>query len=81
LVFHPADEKQFLKQLIERKAAWVKIDYQDGSSETIPWHASRMKPTSNLRANIWSGQLRDWKAKGIVKAEFFIDRGDIQAPV
>jgi len=32
-------------------------------------NAQRLQPRSNLRANLWSGQLRGWQEKGIVKAE------------
>jgi hypothetical protein len=78
LVFHPSDEKEFLKKLVERKVVWVNIHYVDKSIKTEPWYADRMQMTSNLRANIWSGRLRDWKVKGITKAEFYFDPKDFQ---
>ena len=78
LIFHPSDEVEFLKKLVERKAVWVNIYKDDGKIETSTWNASRITPNSNLRANIWSGRLRDWKQKGIVKAEFYFDPKDFQ---
>ena len=76
VIFHPSDEKEFLRRLVENGSAYVRVLKRDGSLDTSEWHASRMTLDSNLRANIWSGRLRDWKEKGIVKAEFAIDRGD-----
>jgi hypothetical protein len=78
LIFHPADEKEILRKLVEKKSAWVNVHHNDGSIKTSPWYADKMQPTSNLRANIWSGRLRDWKKKGIVKAEFYFDPKDLQ---
>lgn len=77
LVFHPSDEKEFLKKLVANGVSWVFIHKEDGTVESSEWHASRITLESNLRANIWSGRLRDWKEKGIVKAEFFVDPKDL----
>ena len=81
LVFHPRDEREFLKGLVKNGAAWVHVYKDDGTVETSTWHASRMTLESNLRANIWSGRLRDWSQKGIVKAEFFLDPKDLKVDV
>ena len=52
LIFHPADEKEFLRKLVEKKSAWVNVHHNDGSIKTSPWYADKMQPTSNLRGNI-----------------------------
>ena len=50
--------------------ATVTLHYFDGDTSDGTWPPSRFTEQSNLRANIWSGYLRGWKDKGIVKAEF-----------
>jgi hypothetical protein len=79
LIFYPADEAEFLKQLVQNDTSWVYIHLIDGSVVPSVWDASRMTLGSNLRANIWSGRLREWKEKGIVKAEFFINPNELPA--
>lgn len=73
LSFTPSDEDVFKAMLIDRKQAQVVLHLSDGSTESVTWIAERFSTNSNLRANIWSGYLRGWKEKGIVKAEFTID--------
>lgn len=41
-------------------------------SEVLTWNASKLHENSNLRANIWSGHLRNWKDKEVIRAEFSI---------
>jgi len=72
LVFSPTDEELFKRVLIKRKEAEVVLYKFDGSREIIFWNAQRFKIDSNLRANLWSGQLRGWQEKGIVKAELTV---------
>jgi len=71
LSFDP-DEAAFKQELISRKKAQVVLRLKDGEREVIHWNASRFQPSSNLRANLWSGILRNWKEKGIVSAEFSV---------
>lgn len=72
LVFLPSDEDQFKKLLISGKQASVSLHRIDGSIEKRIWKADKISPSSNIRGNLWSGILRGWKKKGIVKAELSI---------
>ncbi|EOG7736462.1 hypothetical protein ACLIN6_002995 [Vibrio cholerae] len=67
LTFVP-DEPAFKNELIARKKAQVVLHLKNGDRDVIHWNASRFQPSSNLRANLWSGILRNWKDKGIVSA-------------
>jgi hypothetical protein len=72
LIFLPEDEEQFKKLLIRDQIAEITLYKKDGSRIVLVWNAKRFSESSNLRANLWSGQLRDWKSKEIVKAELRI---------
>lgn len=69
LVFLP-DEATVKANLASGISATVTLHYFDGDTSEGTWSPSRFTDQSNLRANIWSGYLRGWKDKGIVKAEF-----------
>lgn len=70
------DEAAFKSKLLVHKLAEIILHMKDGGREVIHWNAGRFKPTSNLRANLWSGSLRGWKEKGITSAELsVIERG------
>ncbi|ECK5634092.1 hypothetical protein ACYVL9_003354 [Vibrio fluvialis] len=71
LTFVP-DEPAFKNELIARKKAQVVLHLKNGDRDVIHWNASRFQPSSNLRANLWSGILRNWKDKGIVSAELSV---------
>jgi hypothetical protein len=43
----------------------------------IRWNAERFTEKSSLRGNLFSGYLRNWREKGIVKAECAINRSDL----
>lgn len=75
LIFYPNDENIFKSLLIKHKKASVVLYTKEGKSENHVWRASRIKASSNLRGNIWSGYLRDWKERGITKAEFSVENG------
>ena len=64
----------FNERLWERQQAQVILYKADGTTKRKTWDASRFTATSNLRGNLWSGYLRGWADRGIVKAEFAIDR-------
>lgn len=66
IIFHP-DEATFKEELIAKKTAWKVIEYADETKEVEKWLATRITADSNLRANLWSGTLRDWQTKGIRK--------------
>jgi hypothetical protein len=72
IIFEPSNEDEFKKKLIEKQKAKIVLYKTDGSKEVINWNAKKFNETSNLRANLWSGYLRDWKEKNILKAELFI---------
>ncbi|EGQ9125408.1 hypothetical protein I8D67_000989 [Vibrio parahaemolyticus] len=71
LTFVP-DEAAFKNELIARKKAQVVLHLKNGERDVIHWNASRFQPSSNLRANLWSGILRNWKDKGITSAELSV---------
>ncbi|WP_226982243.1 hypothetical protein [Vibrio navarrensis] len=71
LTFVP-DEAAFKNELIARKKAQVVLHLKNGDRDVIHWNASRFQPSSNLRANLWSGILRNWKDKGIASAELSV---------
>lgn len=64
LVFEP-DEEGFKKELLSKKQAWKIFEFDDGRKQIEEWSANQFNENSNLRGNIWSGALRDWKNKGI----------------
>jgi hypothetical protein len=66
------DELTFKNELLTRKRAQVILYFKDGDRDVLHWNASRLRPKSNLRANLWSGFLRNWKEKGIVSAELSV---------
>jgi len=76
------DSDEFKSKLVKVQKAEIVIHYADSSHKVKIWKASKFNNESNLLANIWSGPLRDWKKKGIVRAEleifndkFIIDYG------
>lgn len=68
------DEASFKKKLLEIREAWKNIEYTDGSNTVEKWIASRITDSSNIKANLWSGSLRDWEIKGIRKITLSIDK-------
>ena len=72
LIFYPEDENRFKKLLMRDKKAEVVLYKDNGEIEILKWNASKLKESSNIKANIWSGYLRNWEVKGIKKAEFSI---------
>jgi len=72
LIFNPSDEEKFKINLIKKQQAQVILYKQNGTFERRIWNASRLSESSNLRGNLWSGLLRGWKKKGIIKVELSI---------
>lgn len=72
LFFNPEGEADFKKALLKSKQAKVEMFKRDGSCETGVWNARAISEESSVRANIWSGYLRGWKEKGIVRAVFTV---------
>jgi predicted CopG family antitoxin len=80
LSFYPEDEVEFKRQLLDTKEAEVVIYKVDGSREINHWKASRLSNSSNLRGNLWSGPLRNWKDKGIQKVDLSILPKELNIP-
>ncbi|ROS70930.1 hypothetical protein [Vibrio crassostreae] len=68
IVYYPNDA-QFKAALLECKEAYIKLTKTDGTSEIKHWNASRFTEESSVNGNLRSGFLRDWRKKGICKAE------------
>jgi hypothetical protein len=78
LNFFPADEALFKAQLIKERKAYFVLYNKDGSTMPIKeWNAANFTDASNLRGNIFTGQLRRWRQRGIVKAAFAIRSTDL----
>jgi hypothetical protein len=74
LKFFPDNEVLFKTLLIKSQKAYIFLRKVDGTFEQRTWDATRFRETSNLRGNIFSGYLRNWKQKGIVEAKFSITK-------
>jgi hypothetical protein len=79
LSFYPDDERAFKALLLERKVAYGALYKEDGTVEHVVWSAERLRESSNLRGNIFSGYLRNWKEKGIIRAEFSLEQSGVQS--
>lgn len=76
LCFDDLSTDEFKFELINTKQAEITIFFKDGSHSVKCWDAKKLTQESNLLANIWSGPLRNWKNKGIVKAELRLYKED-----
>ncbi len=77
VVFYPSGEEEFKSLFLVNKVAWVLLQKSDGSKELKQWTARKFTNVSSVMGNLRSGYLRDWKKKGIVKAEVAINKQDI----
>ncbi|MGL4715725.1 MAG: hypothetical protein ACRCWL_07420 [Aeromonas sp.] len=68
IMFIPS-EAEFKRLLLQTRVAEAKIYHSDGRHFVVPWNATKLQSSSNLRANLWSGFLRNWKQKKISKVE------------
>jgi hypothetical protein len=59
--------------LVKTRIAEVVLYKSDGTRAINYWNANKLTTNSNLRGNIWSGLLRNWKAKGVVSANFTVN--------
>ncbi|MEZ8193186.1 hypothetical protein [Vibrio sp. 1F279] len=76
VIFNPSNEEKFKGELLSTKLAEVCLHYTNTTPLFFPWNAQKLKDTSNLKANLWSGFLRDWKKKGITKIELTVLSND-----
>ncbi len=72
IIYYPNDV-QFKTDLLACKEAYIKLTKTDGTSEIKHWNASRFTEESSVNGNLRSGFLRDWRKKGICKAELSTD--------
>ncbi len=77
VIFHPEDERVFKTKLIENKKAWILLYKTGGSISLHEWNAKMFTEMSNLRGNLQSGYLRNWKSRKIFKAEIAIEKDDL----
>ena len=73
-IFFIPNENVFKEFLLEKKVAWKVLEFTDGSTELERWSATRFSESSNLKANLWSGTLRNWQVKGIKKLTLSIEK-------
>ena len=76
IVYYPADEESFKQELLQKKIAYLLLHKLDGTKEIKEWNASNFQAHSSVNGNLRSGYLRNWKKKGIVKAEISTTKND-----
>lgn len=62
-------EAAFKSSLLQTRVAEARIYDTDGKHYVLLWNAKKLTPSSNLRANLWSGLLRNWKQRKISKVD------------
>ena len=77
VVFYPSNEEEFKSLFLTNKVAWILLRKTDGNDEWKQWALRGFTSTSSVMGNLRSGYLRDWKKKGIIKAEVAINKHDI----
>lgn len=77
IIYHPANENIFKKDLLFKKRAYIKLYYTNGQTEVKEWNASRFTEHSSVDSNLRSGYLRGWKRRGIHKAELSVNKNDL----
>ena len=89
VIYFPEGEENFKQALLaidsSRRVAHIRIHYFGGRIAYKKWRAADIDENSLIRGNLASGHLRDWRQKGIVKAEvslepFADDKSEIATP-
>ena len=63
-------EEKFKRELLDQKESNVKLCYTNETQKIKEWNASRrFNKKSSVENNLRSGYLREWRKKGIYKAE------------
>lgn len=70
-------EEDFKQRLLDSKMAYIKIYYTNNTTEVKSWNAHRFTSSSSVAANLRGGYLRNWREKGIYKAEISVNRDEI----
>ncbi|BDD89186.1 hypothetical protein [Desulfofustis limnaeus] len=71
------DEQEFKRALLEKRRAYLHLYKTNGTVEMHEWNAEKFTESSSVSGNLRSGYLRDWKKKGIYKAEISTDESDL----
>ncbi len=69
IIFSPPSEEAFKRELIRSPHATVRLHKTDGAVVVKNWNAKNITESSSINRNLRSGFLRNWKEKGIYKAE------------
>lgn len=77
IVYYPTDEESFKQNLLQKKIAYLLLHKLNGTKEIKEWNASNFQQHSSVNGNLRSGYLRDWKKKGIVRAEISTNKNDL----
>lgn len=72
ILFNSGDEKTFKDRLLVERVAEVCLHKVDGQKVYSIWNASKLSKSSNIKANIWSGLLRNWEDKKIITLELTV---------
>jgi hypothetical protein len=77
IIYYPVNDVNNFKQLLlDKKMAYINIHKINGEIEIIEWSAHKFKNSSDIEKNLRSNYLRDWKDKGIFKAELSTNKDD-----
>jgi hypothetical protein len=75
--FIPDNPDIFKSMLLQNRKAYIRLEFQDGTSQVREWTANRFNENSDVLGNLRSGYLRDWRKKGIVEATVAIEKKDL----
>jgi len=78
IIYFPNDEISFKKLLLQTKRAYILLHMTDGTTALKEWNAPKFGDDSNVGRNLRSGYLRNWKQKGIFKAEISTKKEDLE---
>ncbi len=81
IFYHPSDELSFKKLLLQTQRAYILLHMTDGTTALKEWNASNFGDDSNVGRNLRSGYLRNWKQKGIFKAEISTKKEDLEPDI
>jgi hypothetical protein len=77
IIYYPPSEAKFKQALLKTKVAYILLHKIDGTAELKEWNALSFGVDSSVSGNLRSGYLRNWKKKGIVRAEVSTERKDL----
>ena len=77
IIYYPPGKDNFKEAFLKTKKAYILIHKMDGTTELKEWNASKFGFNSSVDGNLRGGRLREWKEKGIFKAEISINKNDL----